>query len=29
LVEESAAAASGLKNQAERLTTTVGQFRID
>ncbi len=29
LVEESAAAASGLKDQAERLTATVGQFRID
>jgi methyl-accepting chemotaxis protein len=29
LVEESAAAASGLKEQAERLNTTVAQFRID
>ena len=29
LVEQSAAAASGLKDQAERLTATVGQFRID
>lgn len=29
LVEESAAAASGLKDQTERLTATVRQFRID
>jgi methyl-accepting chemotaxis protein len=28
LVEESAAAASGLQDQAERLSRTVGQFRI-
>ena len=28
LVEESAAAASGLQDQAERLARTVGQFRI-